>query len=482
MADAAATPFPAVPEYDPSQPNGGDSLEVDVNAQYAGVEVHYIYIMICAFLVWMIIPGIGLLYGGLARRKSALALLFQSFMVIAVVTFQWMFWGYSLAYSRDASPFIGNLDNFGLRNVLVAPSPGNANLPEIVFCFYQLLFAAATVQLVIGGSFERGRILPSLIFAFCWCTIVYCPIACWTWNANGWLYNLPSLDFAGGGPVHIASGCSALAYAVVLGKRKHTGEASHGKPHNPTLVFLGTILIWFGWFGFNGGSALNATVRSMVAAFNTNTAASFGILGWVLVDMVRYKGKFSAVGACCGAISGLVGITPAAGYVSFWIAALIGFLTGVVCSSVQNLNVWLRVDEGMDVFKLHGVGGIVGCFLTGIFAQQWVSSLDGATLAPGGLDGVGVQVGKQLADICAISSYSFVVSAILLLILKYTPGMGLRVSEEAEMIGLDVDQFHDEQIGDWSMFEHNKPVTLAGKSQPVSSAGSAHDAEGVKTA
>jgi len=151
--------------------------------------------MVCAFLVYMIIPGIGLLYGGLAHKKSGLSLLFQSMMVGAIVTFQWMFWGYSLAFSRTAGPFIGDMANFGLRNVAAAPSPGSAVLPEIVFCLYELLFAACTVQIVVGGAFERGRILPSLIFAFCWCTIVYCPIACWTWNANGWLFNLPSLDY-----------------------------------------------------------------------------------------------------------------------------------------------------------------------------------------------------------------------------------------------------------------------------------------------
>jgi Amt family ammonium transporter len=392
-----------------------------------------------------------------------------------------MFWGYSLAYSRTAGPFIGDLANFGLKNVMSAPSPGNANIPEIVFCLYQLLFCACTVQIVIGGSFERGRIVPSLVFAFFWATIVYCPIACWTWNANGWLYTLPSLDFAGGGPVHIASGWAALAYALVLGKRKHTGEASHGKPHNPTLVFLGTVLIWFGWFGFNGGSALNASIRAMVAAFNTNAAASTGVLGWVMVDYIRYKGKFSVVGACSGAIAGLVGITPAAGYVSPWIAALIGFLTSVVCASVQDLNKWLHIDEGMDVFKLHGIGGMCGSFFTGIFAQQWVSALDGFTLAPGGLDGVGIQIGRQFAEITAISAYSFIVSAILLLILKYIPFMHLRVSEEAEMIGLDVDQFFDEQIGDWSVFDENKAMTITeGKSQPVSSAGSAHNVDGIK--
>jgi Amt family ammonium transporter len=218
----------------------------------------------------------------------------------------------------------------------------------------------------------------------------------------------------------------------------------------------------------------------MAAAFNTNTAASTGVLGWVLVDYIRYRGKFSVVGACCGAIAGLVGITPAAGYVSPWLAALIGFLTGIICSSVQDINKWLHIDEGMDVFKLHGVGGMCGSFFTGIFAQEWVSALDGGTLAPGGIDGVGVQVGRQLAEITAISSYSFVVSAILLVILKYIPFMHLRVSEEAEMVGLDIDQFFDEQIGDWSAFDQAQPTLTEGKSQTVSSAGSTHDAEGVK--
>jgi len=227
------------------------------------------------------------------------------------------------------------------------------------------------VQIVVGGAFERGRIIPSIVFGFLWATIVYCPIACWTWNPNGWLYNLPSLDFAGGGPVHIASGCSALAYALVLGKRKvHGTEAHNKKAHNVTLVFLGTVLIWFGWFGFNGGSALGVSVRSLLVIFNTNAAASAGILGWVLVDYVRHKRRFSVVGACEGAIAGLVGITPAAGYVTPWISMVIGFLTGTACSSMENVDSWLNIDEGMDVFKLHGVGGMVGAFLTGIFATS----------------------------------------------------------------------------------------------------------------
>jgi Amt family ammonium transporter len=380
-----------------------------------------------------------------------------------------MFWGYSLAYSRTASAFIGNLDNFGLKNVMSAPSPGSVLLPEIVFCLYQMLFCACTVMLVVGGAFERGRILPSMIFAFMWATIVYCPIACWTWNANGWLYNLPSLDFAGGGPVHIASGWSALAYAFVLGKRVHKGDHIHNKPHNTTLVFIGTVLIWFGWFGFNGGSALNASIRSMIAAFNTNTAASFGVLGWVLVDYIRTKGHFSVVGACCGAIAGLVGITPAAGFVSVWLAALIGFLTGAICALMHNLDKWIKIDEGLDVFKLHGIGGMVGSFLTGIFAQKWVSALDGASQYSGALDGVGVQVGRQVAEICAISAYSFTVTCILLYALKYIPFMHLRVSEEAEMIGLDMDQFFEEQIGDWSAYEQHSLEGVRGHGTHASS-------------
>ncbi|GLI72752.1 hypothetical protein PoHVEF18_000934 [Penicillium ochrochloron] len=436
------------PVYNASEPKGGDPLKVDVNAQFEGFEWDYTYIVFCGFIVWLIIPGIGLLYSGLARRKSALTLLFQSLMIVAVTTFQWIFWGYSLAYSRDAGPFIGTLANFGLKNVMAAPSPGSAVLPEIVFCFYQLLFCACTVMIVVGGAFERGNMLPSLIFSFWWATVVYCPVACWTWNSNGWLYNLPSLDFAGGGPVHIASGWSALAYALVLGKRKHVDETSHGKPHNTTLVFLGTTLIWFGWFGFNGGSALNASVRAMLAAFNTNTAACTGVLGWVMVDSIKNRGKFSVVGACEGAIAGLVGITPAAGFVSVWLAACIGFLTSVVCALLQDINNWLHIDEGMDVFKLHGIGGMVGAFLTGIFASQSVAALDGATEATGGIDGNGMQVGKQLAEVCAISAYAFIVSCILLYILKWIPGMHLRVHEEAEMIGLDGAQFVDEQIGE----------------------------------
>ena len=295
-------------------------------------------------------------------------------MVSAVISFQWWAIGYTLTYSRTAGRFIGNFDSIGLRGIAAAPSIGSGYIPEILFAIFQCFFCVATVQVMIGGAFERGRLFPSMIFAFLWATVVYCPISYWTWNPSGWLYNLPSLDYAGGGPVHVSSGFSALAYALVLGKRKV--KLNRRRPHNVTMVFLGTCFIWFGWLCFNGGSTLNATVRSMYAMFNTNIAASTGILGWVLIDYFRKGGKFSVVGACEGAIAGLVGITPAAGFVSIWAAALIGFVTAVICASLENVTDWLNVDEGMDVFKLHGLGGIVGSFLTGIFADSSSKSIN----------------------------------------------------------------------------------------------------------
>lgn len=362
-----------------------------------------------------------------------------------------------------------------ISQVMAAPSWGSALIPEIVFCFYELMFCACAVMIVVGGAFERGRIIPSILFGFCWATVCYCPIAYWTWNANGWLYTFGALDFAGGGPVHMSSGAAGLAYALVLGKRKTKGDAHVDKPHNVTITFLGTVLIWvsaaktrlslracsvrsnmyeqFGWFGFNGGSAINASMRSMAAIFNTQVAASTGCIGYSLVGYFKHKRRFSVIVACEGIIAGLVGITPAAGYVTVWYAAAIGFLTALACSCLDGMHNWLNIDDGLEVFKLHGIGGACGAFLTGIFATQSISALDGIpTLASGAVDGNGVQIAKQLAEIASIMSYSFVCSVIMLFALKYTPFLGLRVSDEVEELGVDLDQFHDELIGEWSNF------------------------------
>ena len=354
------------------------------------------------------------------------------------------------------------------------------------------MFAACATMIVVGGSFERGRILPSIIFGFLWVTICYCPIAYWTWNANGWLFTFGALDFAGGGPVHISSGTAGLAYALVLGKRKRYGEKSYYKPHNVTVVFLGTTLIWFGWFGFNGGSALNASMRAMMAVWNTNCAASMGVLGWSIFTYIKHR-KFTVIGACEGAICGLVGITPAAGYVSPWCGAAIGFITAIVVCAFENVNEWLKIDDGLEVFKLHGIGGMCGAFLTGIFATDWVSALDGIpTLASGAIDGNGVQVGKQLAEICAIAAWSFTLSVIMLYGLKFVPGLHLRVHDDIEEIGMDADQFNDETVGEWALFEtedhqrhrsitHGVPIAQPATPPSESSEGAAKLREEAKT-
>ncbi|KIW32449.1 uncharacterized protein PV07_03995 [Cladophialophora immunda] len=453
----ASVAVPVAPEFNSSMANGGNPQVIDVNLPYTGLEYHYVYQVIMGCLVFVIVPGIGLLYGGMTRRKSALAMVFQSLTVMAVCSFQWAFWGFSLAFSRTGGPFIGDLKNFGMINVMAAPSWGSAVIPDIVFAFYELMFCACATMIVVGGSFERGRVLPSIIFGFCWATLCYCPISYWTWNANGWLFTFGALDFAGGGPVHISSGTAGLAYALVLGKRSRYGEKHVYKPHNVTIVFLGTTLIWFGWFGFNGGSALNASIRAMMAIWNTNLAASTGVAGWVLMDYIKHR-KFSVIGACEGVIAGLVGITPAAGYVSVWCGAAIGFITAIVVNLFEPVNEWLHIDDGLEVFKLHGIGGMCGAFLTGIFASASVSSLDGVTIAQGAIDGHGVQVAKQLAEIAAIAGWSFTLSVIMLTILKYIPGLHLRVTDEVEIIGLDLDQFSDELIGEWSLFQDEASV------------------------
>ncbi|PUU79894.1 ammonium transporter MepA [Tuber borchii] len=455
----------ALPVLNESLPlTGGDPRTLDVNQPYQAVGYHAVWVMACTALVWPIIPGIGFLYGGLARRNASLGLLWQSFLVSAVISFQWWWIGYSLAYSRTAGKFIGDFENIGLRNVVAAPSIGSGYIPEILFALFQCFFCVATVQIMIGGAFERGRLFPSLLFGFIWATVVYCPLACWTWNPSGWLYQLPSVDYAGGGPVHIASGFSALAYALVLGKRQGCRRQHRQTPHNVAMVFLGTCFIWFGWLCFNGGSTLNATIRSMYAMFNTNIAASCGIIGWVATDYFGKKGRLSVVGACEGAIAGLVGITPAAGNVAIWYAALIGFLTAVLCSLCEDINIWVRIDEGMDIFKLHGIGGAVGALLTGIFASETISLLDGMTSAPGAIDGNGAQVAKQLVAILAIASYSFTVSAVILLAMKHIPGLQLRLSEEAELQGLDKHEFCGDETGE--LWGYEKDMLVVGGITP----------------
>lgn len=395
-------------------------------------------VIVSGALVWLMVPGVGLFYSGLLRRKNALSMIFLSMAAIAVASFQWFFWGYSLAFADNASPFIGTLRYFCLQNVLDQPSMGSARIPALLFAFFQMMFAIITVALVIGGFAERSRIGPVLLFMFCWLTVVYCPIACWTWNANGWAFTHGDLDFAGGTPVHISSGTASLAIAIYLGKRRGYGtERLAYKPHNTTYIVLGTVFLWFGWFGFNGGSALSANLRAVQACIVTNLSASVGGLTWMLLDW-RLERKYSAVGFCSGAIAGLVGITPAAGFVGTPSSVAIGFVTAVAANLGTRLKVWIRVDEALDVFSTHAIGGWVGCVLTALFADSRVAGFDGTTAIPGGwFNHNWVQLGWCIAAGTCGFAWSLTVTTILCWIFHYIPGLRLRSGEEEEIVGID---------------------------------------------
>lgn len=295
------------------------------------------------------IPALGFLYSGLARRKSALSMIWACMGSFSVIVFQWYLWGYSLAFSNSATNgFIGDLRHFGLINTLGEPSPGSPLIPELLYSFYQvcknstnftclqrlttvqLQFCATTAAIVVGAIAERGRLIPAMVFIFCWATLVYCPIACWAWNINGWGFKYGVLDYAGGGPVEIGSGLSALAYSMVLGKRQEKMMLNF-RPHNVSLITLGTILLWFGWLGFNGGSAFGANLRAVMACWNSCLAAMFGAATWCILDY-RLARKWSMVGWCSGCISGLVAATPASGFIPPWASIVLGVVTGIICN------------------------------------------------------------------------------------------------------------------------------------------------------
>jgi Amt family ammonium transporter len=300
------------------------------------------------------------------------------------------------------------------------------------------MFAAITPILAIGAIAERGRLGPLMVFVFVWSTIVYDPIACWTWNSNGWSFVLGGLDFAGGTPVHISSGTAGLAISIYLGKRRGYGtDRLAYKPNNTTYVILGTVFLWFGWFGFNGGSALSANLRAAQACIVTNLAASVGGLTWMLWDY-RLERKWSAVGFCSGAISGLVAITPASGFVGSPAAVVFGVVAGTVCNFATQLKIIAGYDDALDIFAGHGIGGMVGNVLTSLFAQASVAGFDGTTVIAGGwIDHHYIQLGYQVADSVAGFSYSFVMTTVILWVMHYIPGLRLRGSEEAEILGID---------------------------------------------
>lgn len=327
---------------------------------------------------------------------------------------------------------------------------GSSKIPDLLFAIYQGMFACITVALAVGAVAERGRMLPCVVFMFIWTTVVYDPIACWTWNSSGWAFNMGGLDFAGGTPVHIASGTAALAYSYALGKRAgHGTQALNFRPHNVTHIVIGTVFLWVGWFGFNAGSALSANLRAIMAAVVTNIAAGVGGITWCLVDY-RLEGKFSTVGFCSGVVAGLVAITPASGYVPAWSAVPFGIIAGIGCNFATQLKYWISADDALDIFAVHGIGGLIGNVLTAFFAADYIAHLDGVTEIEGGwLNQNWKQLGYQLADSAAGMGWSFVLSMLILYVLNiiggFWPAMRLRASAQEQELGID-----DVELGEFA--------------------------------
>jgi len=416
----------------------GDGSRTD-NFSYQSGDIAWMLTAIV--LIVLMIPGVGLFYAGLVRKKSALSLLWLSGMATAVASLQWLLWGYSLTFSPTAGRYIGDLHNFGFRYVLGQPSVAAGTMAELLFALYHGTVAAITVVIAVGAVAERGRTLPAMLFIFVWLNVIYAFIAFWTWHPNGWYARMGGLDFAGGTPVHISSGCAALAYSYVLGKRLGYGTKDLDQPHNATYIVLGTALLWVGWLGANAGSAHAANLRAVMAMVVTHFAACTGGIAWCLLDYRRER-KWSAVGFCCGVLSGLVTISPGAGYVSPWAAVIFGVVGGITCNLATMLKIALRCDEPLDIFAVHAVGGLVGNLLTAFFAMDSIAHLDGVThIAGGWVEHHWIQFAYQLAGSAAGAAYSFFGSYLILLVIGYLgrwwPALELRVTKEEEVLGLD---------------------------------------------
>ena len=389
------------------------------------------WMLISSALVMLMTPGLAFFYGGLVRHKNALSTIMHSFIAVAVVSVIWVLWGYTLAFGPDHWGLIGGLDWLGLRDVGQEPGPYSATVPHQAFMLFQLMFAIITPALITGAFAERAKFSTFLVFIVVWSTLVSSPGAHWVWANDGWLRELGALDFAGGTVVHINSGVAALVAALLFGRRIGFGREPM-EPHDITYVVLGAALLWFGWFGFNAGSAIAAGGLATNAFVVTNTAAAAAALTWMAMSW-WLTGKPSVVGAASGAVAGLVAITPASGFVDAMPALLIGIGAGFFCYMAVRMRSMLKYDDALDVFGVHGVGGTWGALATGIFAVAAVSGGAG-----GLIDGEPDQVLRQLAGIGVTWGYSFVMTFGILKALDLV--MGLRVSHEEELVGVDVSQ------------------------------------------
>jgi ammonium transporter, Amt family len=390
-----------------------------------------------ALVLMMTIPGLFLFYGGLVRGKNALGTIMQSFIIVALISIQWVLFGYSLSFGPDIGGFIGSLDWVGLNGVGAEPNADYAaTIPHQAFMIYQMMFAIITPALITGAFAERAKFSTFIIFILLWATFIYNPLAHWVWGVKGWMREMGALDFAGGTVVHISSGISALVAALMFGKRVGYGK-EHMPPHNLPFSVIGAALLWVGWFGFNAGSALAADGLATSAFVATHVATAAATLAWVFAEWMT-RGKPTVLGAASGAVAGLVAITPGAGFVSPMSAILIGIGGGVCCYTACNLKSKFGYDDSLDVVGVHGVGGTWGALATGLFASKAINAAgnDGFFFGNPG------QLWIQFVAVAATWIFAAVGTLIILGILKAL--MGLRVSEEEEQLGLDLSQ-HDEQ-------------------------------------
>ena len=385
------------------------------------------WILISAALVMLMTPGLALFYGGMVRRKNVLGTIMHSFIAIAIISLQWILIGYSLSFGPDINGFVGSLAWFGLNGVGLEPSHYAPTVPHLAFMIYQGMFAVITPALISGAFAERMKFSAYVIFILLWSTFVYDPVAHWIWG-GGWLAKLGVIDFAGGLVVHVTSGISALAAAVIIGHRKGYLKESM-TPHNLPMTITGTAILWFGWFGFNAGSALTSGGLSTMAFVTTHISAVAATVTWIVIEW-KHRGKPTMFGAATGSIAGLATITPAAGFVGPMPALIIGIAAGCICYLALNSKTKLGYDDSLDAFGVHGVGGIIGTIGAGLFASASINGINGL------FSGNPQQLVNQLIGIGAVAVYSFVLCAIILKVIDAL--VGLRVDEQSEVQGLDI--------------------------------------------
>jgi Amt family ammonium transporter len=389
-----------------------------------------------ALVLMMTAPGLALFYGGMVRRQNALGTIMHSFIIMALISLQWILWGYSLAFGPDIGGVVGSLAWIGLRGVGLDPYPDYAaTIPHQAFMIYQLMFAIITPALITGAFAERIKFKAFLVFTLLWATFIYDPLAHWVWGVKGWLREMGALDFAGGTVVHISSGVSALAAALLIGKRRGYGSEPM-PPHNLPLTVTGAAMLWVGWFGFNAGSALTSGGLATSAFVVTHIATAVATLSWMLTEWAS-RGKPTVLGAASGAVAGLVAITPASGFVGPLSAVVIGAVAGFLCYNACNFKTKLGYDDSLDVVGVHGVGGTWGALATGLFATKAINDAGNNGLFFGNPG----QLWVQFVGVLATWVFAFVGSWILLKIVDAV--IGLRVHEEDEVVGLDLSQHNE---------------------------------------